>query len=214
MLSSNLKSNSNSSSHTHCLSSIVPAESKANSRAEVNGSSGALTIINSPKNGKRIEIPQRTLDELGQPATIEFGFLDGELVITAAHLSGNPMTVKSMKNKGVVYSASMVKEITETLGLDFSNGRVSRTLYKVVFEEENGNVYAFFSVGADDNETLGEDESDEGETQDQDSLADKETPEGESEPQGATEVLSEAEPDEDEIQSLGCLVDENENTVA
>jgi hypothetical protein len=126
------------------LSSFCPSSSSGtNART---GEAGALSIVNSEKNGKRITLSREVTEKLNDPETVQFSFSERQILI-AEELPNhnNRFTVKKHGARGVIYSSSLVQEITERFKLDFSN-RVSITLHEVKYAKSNGKRVAIITV--------------------------------------------------------------------
>lgn len=102
------------------LNSSKPVSAKNIERTQFSGS-GVLSVINA-KAGMRIAISKECYERIGQPQTVQLALTDDELLIGKT-LSNNSdeFNVKNYKNKGIIYSSPLVKEITETFKLDYSN---------------------------------------------------------------------------------------------
>lgn len=87
------------------IANIVPAKSRPNSRT---AGTGVVTIINSQRNGKRVEISTKTMQRLGNPDFLEFGFADKCMVIGTGGLGDElRMKVTRSGSKGIVYNAGI-----------------------------------------------------------------------------------------------------------
>lgn len=108
---------------------------------------GYITIVNSKKNGKRIELLNKLTDVINFNDSVKIGFLENELVIvpTDANVELPIFKFKKVGTKKVIYSASLVQEIAEVLQLDFSK-RVSYTISNAEIDEAFG-VDAVFVKG-------------------------------------------------------------------
>lgn len=108
---------------------------------------GYITIVNSKKNGKRIELLNKLTDVINFNDSVKIGFLENELVIvpTDANVELPIFKLKKVGTKMVIYSASLVQEIAEVLQLDFSK-RVSYTISNAENDEAFG-VDAVFVKG-------------------------------------------------------------------
>lgn len=113
------------------------------------GETGVLSIINSPKNGKRMELKNVFLENIGykEGDAIQFeyddveGYLDiGVFPIFGKENSG--FTLTKSGTKSLLYSAGLVMEMTRIFGLDYSQV-VSKTFatYKRR-RRKSGEVYA------------------------------------------------------------------------
>lgn len=108
---------------------------------------GYITIVNSKKNGKRIELLNKLTDVINFNDSVKIGFLENELVIvpTDANVELPIFKFKKVGRKKVIYSASLVQEIAEVLQLDFSE-RVCYTISNAEIDEAFG-VDAVFVKG-------------------------------------------------------------------
>lgn len=105
---------------------LIKPKSKDTSRVDIT-SGGAMTIVNSKDNGKRITISKGSMEYIGNPESVEIGFTEDGIVIgDKLPENGERFTLRKVGSKAVIYSAQLVKEITELFELDFSN-RVSIT---------------------------------------------------------------------------------------
>ena len=108
---------------------------------------GHLTIVNSRKNGKRIELLKPLTDLMKIEDEVKIGFIENCLILfpTDAKVELPIFKFKKVGTKKVIYSASLVQEIAEVLQLDFSE-RVSYTISQVEIDEAFG-VDAVFVKG-------------------------------------------------------------------
>lgn len=115
---------------------------------KVRGETGVLSIINSPKNGKRLELKNVFLESIGykEGDTIQFEYDDeiGYLDIGVFPIFGkenNGFSLTKAGTKSLLYSSGLVMEITRIFGLDYSQG-VSKTFgnYKRR-RKKSGEVY-------------------------------------------------------------------------
>ena len=104
-------------------SKSVSAKNRSRSYTD---SVGVLAMVNA-NTGKRIVMSKESYEQLGQPERVQFALTDKELLIGKTLNNGSDkFNVKNYKNKGIIYSASLVKEITEAFSLDY-NDRTSIT---------------------------------------------------------------------------------------
>lgn len=117
---------------------LLPVSKKGN---------GVLTIVNSKKNGKRIEFLESLYKIFHIEDVVKLGFYENSLLIApvTAELSLPIYHLKDVGKKKVLYSAGLVTEIADVLGLDFSE-RVSMTLSNVEVEDAFGTEVAFVSA--------------------------------------------------------------------
>ncbi len=99
------------------------------------GETGVITIVNSKKNGRRIEFLPQLCELLSIDEDVQLAFDENSLVVI-------PMTeepeypvfqLKKSGNKKVIYNTALVEEIIKQLKLDYSNC-VSKTLDNVKIE--------------------------------------------------------------------------------
>lgn len=118
------------------LNDIVPVRTRQNRKMN---QGGYLTIVNSEKNGKRLEVLMPLTEMLGIETEIKIGFYGTSIVISSASnsLKWPIFSLKTVGKKKVIYSASLVNEVTERLGLDFSlnDGQQKRVSYTLPFCE-------------------------------------------------------------------------------
>lgn len=116
------------------LNNSKPVSAK-NRRRSYSDTIGVLSMVNA-KTGMRIVFSKDSYEELGRPDFLQFALTDEELLIGRV-LSDNTdkFNVKNCKGKGIVYSASLVKEITEAFSLNYIN-RTSITFSEARFITE------------------------------------------------------------------------------
>lgn len=133
----------------HCVNEVKTtglrvrnSKSKSKTRA-AKSPAGVCTVVNSEKNGKRVTISKELSDELGNIETVEIGFTENGIVVgNKLPENGTEFRFKKSGNKGVIYSSSLVDEVTEEFKLDFSN-RVSITFVDAEEIEVDGEHKAF-----------------------------------------------------------------------
>lgn len=108
---------------------------------------GQITIVNSRKNGKRIELLKPLTDLMEIEDEVKIGFIENALILfpVNAEVSLPIFSLKKVGTKKVIYSASLVQEIAEVLQLNFST-RVSYTISNAEIDEAFG-VDAVFVKG-------------------------------------------------------------------
>lgn len=117
------------------LTNIRSSTSKSLSRD--NSEAGIISVINSKNNGKRIMLSTELMDELNWPETVQFGFGDHFILISQYFSPTEPkFVVKNATTKGIIYSSSLVEEVTRELGLDFTD-KTSITLHDVKYLKNN-----------------------------------------------------------------------------
>lgn len=127
----------------HNLEDFTASRSKT--IPKVSTEAGAMSVINS-KNGKRVTLSKDVMNRLNNTEMISISFSDDSLAI-AERLpnNNNQLKVKCSGNKGVVYSAGLVSEITDKYELDFSD-KVSTTFKEVNYVESNGYTVAIIKI--------------------------------------------------------------------
>lgn len=125
------------------LDEFKPSESRTMNKCITEA--GVISIINA-KSGKRIIISNEIMEILNNPSKIVMSFTEDKIAI-GENLPNNDnyFNVKRMKSKGVIYSAGIVKEITEIYELDFSN-KTSITFFDVEYAKYEDNVVAIITV--------------------------------------------------------------------
>ncbi|MCM3625509.1 hypothetical protein M4D70_25360 [Brevibacillus borstelensis] len=159
MMASEMESNADDRLHEEATNTDDPIETEGEetglsdfSPSSSNGASprtsgaGVASVIKTPKNGNRMTKSKELMEKLGFPERVQISFTDREIAI-AEELPNNDnyFTVKKQKSKGVIYSASLVKEITERFGLDFSD-KVSITFHKVRYVQSGQKTVAIITV--------------------------------------------------------------------
>lgn len=129
------------------LSDFYPSSSNGASHRTTGA--GVMSIIKSKKNGNRITLAREVNEEIGGPESVQVSFTPHEIAI-AEELPNNDnyFTIKKQNSKGVIYSASLVKEISERFGLDFSD-KVSITFHKVRYVQSGQKTVAIITVHED-----------------------------------------------------------------
>lgn len=125
------------------LDMFQPSVSKTTSRGTLKA--GAMTIVKS-NCGKRITISKAVMAKLNNPSKILMSFSDERIAI-GEYLpnNNNQLTLKMVGKKGIVYSASLVTEISEKYELDF-NTRTSMTFTEVNYVKCNGYTVAIIEI--------------------------------------------------------------------
>lgn len=103
---------------------------------------GALGIVNSEKNGCRVSISKKVLQELGNPEKVLCSIrkIDKSVVISAGVGDANEHTLKG-NNKNIVYNKTLVSLITTLWNLNYKS-RTSLTLGKVRYLKIDGRLFA------------------------------------------------------------------------
>lgn len=125
------------------LDSFKPSESKTINKCSAEA--GAMSVINS-KTGKRIIVSREIMEKLNKPERVVMSFAVDKIAIgEQLPNNDNYINIKVLKSKGVIYSAGIVKEITDIYKLDFSN-KTSITFFDVEYVKYEENVVAIIKV--------------------------------------------------------------------
>ena len=125
------------------LDSFKPSESKTINKCSAEA--GAMSVINS-KTGKRIIVSREIMEKLNKPERVVMSFAVDKIAIgEQLPNNDNYINIKVLKSKGVIYSAGIVKEITDLYKLDFSN-KTSITFFDVEYVKYEENVVAIIKV--------------------------------------------------------------------
>lgn len=125
------------------LDSFKPSESKSINKGIAEA--GIMSIINS-KTGKRIIVSREIMEKLNKPERIVMSFSEDKIAIgEQLPNNDNYINIKVLKSKGIIYSAGIVKEITDLYKLDFSN-KTSITFLDVEYVKYEDNVVAIITV--------------------------------------------------------------------
>jgi len=110
---------------------------------------GLLSIISTDRNGNRIILSKTLLEELNRPSSLQFSFSDDEMALGEELPENiNSFQIKKQGVKGVIYSTSLVKEITHSLQLDFTR-KASITFRDARYVEYCNKKIAIVSVPKD-----------------------------------------------------------------
>lgn len=83
---------------------------------------GVITIVNTSKNGKRIHLSRRLVEELSLVNTCHIGVTNDSLVISNEEIENSmEVFVRKMGKKSVVYSSSFIDFITKKFKLNFNS---------------------------------------------------------------------------------------------
>lgn len=122
------------------LDKFTPLDVASKSNKKRGGRKGALTMICSKKNGKRLMLSAELLETLNleEDLTLQMGFIE-ETLVMAKKLPGenNRFVLKKSGKKYAIYSAEAVRKISSVQGLSFEK-KVSFTWYMPVVDEVNG----------------------------------------------------------------------------
>lgn len=106
---------------------------------------GVLSVVNS-KNGKRVSIAKEVMEQIGQPTSIQIGFVDTRMVI--GEYLGEAYTsyeVKVQGTKRIIYNKDLVEQITNHYKLDFSS-RTSVTFSTATYKRMAGERVAIITM--------------------------------------------------------------------
>ncbi len=107
----------------------VPLTNPKSSKSK--SSAGYVTIVNSPKNGRRLSISKEPLVELGwnletKLEAIVLEFIADGIVLSLDENRDRKFNLRKQGAKHIIYSKDLVNEVTDRFDLDFSD-RVSIT---------------------------------------------------------------------------------------
>lgn len=110
------------------------------------GEVGILTIVNSKKNGRRLSFAAEVIKTLQVKEYVQIALVGkGIAVLPPGELELEQFKLKKEGSKYIIYSSSLVQEITKVYKLDYSN-RTSITFPKVKYKEEEGNKFAYIKI--------------------------------------------------------------------
>lgn len=137
--------------------------SKAIQKAKyVDTSLGLLTIVNSKRNGRRIEFRKELVEKLGVTDTITVCYDEERVIFFKPSEASDTVVfnVRESSGKAVIYSYQLVEELTQFFGLNFDD-RVCHTIGEGGFDafEEDGQPVLFVKRTST-NETLCETNTD------------------------------------------------------
>jgi hypothetical protein len=116
---------------------------KSSDKSRTKSVKGVASAINSKANGKRFTLSKELMELLGNPESVEIGFTDIGIVLSKKlPENGAEFRIRKCGNKGVIYSSSLVQEITEQFDLDFSD-KVSITFVDAEELEVEGDYKVF-----------------------------------------------------------------------
>lgn len=90
---------------------------------------GFVTIVNSKKNGRRVEFRKEVIEKIGITKTIAVSYSEDTVIFFKPTDNSDTIifNVSESNGKAVIYSYQLVEELTEFFGLDFDN-RVCHTI--------------------------------------------------------------------------------------
>lgn len=129
------------------LDTFMPLDVADQENKKRGGRKGALTMICSAKNGRRLMLSAELVEtlDLSDKSTVQMGFVGDKLVI-AKKLPGenNYFALKKSGKKFAIYSSEAVNEISRVQQLSF-DGRVSFTWYEPEVDELDGVPVVLFA---------------------------------------------------------------------
>lgn len=128
------------------LNSFQVSKSKG-TRKDVGKGAGALSVVNS-SNGMRVTVGAAVYGEIGSPDKLQFAFSENEVAVFASLPDNDNYFEPRGKGKGkkaLIYSAGLVREMTERYSLDFE-GISMLTFYDVRYVENNGVKIAIIRI--------------------------------------------------------------------
>ena len=112
------------------------------------GDTLSINIVNSQSNGKRVKLSNLLHRSLGSPEHLYVAQSGNQLII-GQNLPNATEMFKFSRGRGltVIYSASLVKWLTETFCIDYNNGRVSRSFSEIeVKTQEHASQKVVFAI--------------------------------------------------------------------
>lgn len=141
--SSNKIAEENSIEATECIADAVPFSAKNIARSLA--TKGVFTLVKA-KTGNRAVINKEASGYLQNPNTLQFSYIEDSLIIgTKLPNNNNNFNVKAYKNKSIVYSVPLVREIAERFKLDFSN-RTSMTFDEAEYTSYEGSPVLIIKI--------------------------------------------------------------------
>lgn len=129
------------------LHNFVPLDVADKEKKKGGGKKGALTMICSKKNGKRLLLSAEVVEtlDLGDERIVRMGF-KGKKLVMSKKLPGesNYFSLKKSGKKFAIYSAEAVNEISRVQQLLFDD-RVSFTWYEPEVDELDGVPVVLFA---------------------------------------------------------------------
>lgn len=140
---SNKTKKENSIEVAECIADAVPFSAKNTARSLA--TKGVFTLVKA-KTGNRAVINKEASEYLQNPSTLQFSYNEDSLIIgTKLPNNNNNFNVKAYKNKSIIYSVPLVREIAERFKLDFSN-RTSMTFDEAEYTSYEGSPVLVIKV--------------------------------------------------------------------
>lgn len=96
-----------------------PSVSRQSSRTT--SKKGAVTVVSTKGNGKRVAIDQEVINKIGSPERVQIALNDVAIAIGERFTpDDNYFNLRKAANKAVIYSSQLVAELTEAFELDFT----------------------------------------------------------------------------------------------
>lgn len=134
---------------------------KGSRQSKRGGRASELSITNTPKNGKRLSFSLDADNHLGNPRTIDFSY-DAKGIMLGTNLKDEDNTYAPSRNesKPIIYSSSLVIELTEVFNLDFSN-KTTISFYRSEYLMIDGVAAVFIPIRSTEKELDSNDENEE-----------------------------------------------------
>lgn len=109
----------------------------------------ALTIVNTPGNGKRVLFSSKMIENIGSPDAIQVA-IDEKGIAIGPSVPGSATTLvlRKARNKPCVYSSQFVDVISSVFSLNFSNS-TSISFHEVSYLDNEGSLVAFVTLRDD-----------------------------------------------------------------
>lgn len=113
---------------------IIPAKSRATEKPF--GKSGVITVVDGGKCGRRVVISNELCQKLGLEDLVQFTFIPGKMLVGKSTPGQTySFQLKKQGAKHIVYSANLVREITDNMGLEFKESKkTTKTFYSVDYD--------------------------------------------------------------------------------
>lgn len=141
--SSNKTTEENSIKAIECIADAVPFSAKNTTRSLA--TKGVFTLVKA-KTGNRAVISKEASKYLQNSNTLQFSYSEDSLIIgDKLPNNNNNFNVKAYKNKSIVYSVPLVREIAEKFKLDFAD-RTSMTFDKAEYTSYEGSPVLIIKI--------------------------------------------------------------------
>lgn len=124
-------------------------KSKSKSVTRASGKAGVMSVVNADT-GIRITFPDAVLEKIRVTEKLQISYNTDERIIAIGENLGNEndYAIKKSGKKGIIYSANLVRELTEAFKLDFSN-RSSITFHDAEYLNDEESSIAVVKVDAE-----------------------------------------------------------------